>query len=519
MKRWTVSAALEGIGAALLLLFPYILPWVSPSNLALYPYRLPVTNLVGGLLVDLLGFAVMATGFLVAVHYLPGTLQRTLNALFAGFILWRIVDIAIAMQTDLQLTAYWSGVRRLSFITIFPISILLALFLPRVTQPAARTVRLVIAGFAFCALWMIPQLLHLALVRKPVQSAASNRPSALESSGSNKRIVWILFDELSYHQTFDHPAPGLKLPNFDQLRDGSVSFSNVKQSGFYTDRIIPSLFLGRQVDRVRSTIGGDLWYEDESQNRWLAYDPKKTLFGLAQSKGWSSGVDEWTFPYCRVLASVLDVCSWESSIMSPMESYGASEEKSVLANAAVLPRAFLASGTDHSHSAQNTNIREYHDILAHAVTLIGDNQVRFVFLHFPVPHPPGIYDRQRHILRLGGTYLDNLVLADDTLGLLLQKIDSAPSSSQTTVIVSSDHSWRIPIWRHAEFWSDEEERASGGRFDDRPVLLIHFGDQKLSSDVSAPLPELLEHDIIAGMLCGKINNPEDLAVFLAQSRR
>ena len=108
--------------------------------------------------------------------------------------------------------------------------------------------------------------------------------------------------------------------------------------------------------------------------------------------------------------------------------------------------------------------------------LIENDQVRFVFLHLPVPHPPGIYDRQRHMLRPGGTYLDNMVLADDSLGTLLQEIDATPSASQTTVIVSSDHPG-ASLYGDMLFWSDEEERASGGRFDDRPVLLIHFPGQ------------------------------------------
>jgi membrane-anchored protein YejM (alkaline phosphatase superfamily) len=151
--------------------------------------------------------------------------------------------------------------------------------------------------------------------------------------------------------------------------------------------------------------------------------------------------------------------------------------------------------------------------------LIENNQIRFVFLHLPVPHPPGIYDRQRHLLRSGGTYLDNMALADDSLGELLQEIDATPSASQTTVIVSSDHSWRIPAWRHARFWSAEEERASGGRFDERPVLLIHFPGQKSGNDTHAALPEMLEHDMIADMLRGRIDNPEDLSVFLSQHGR
>jgi hypothetical protein len=183
-----------------------------------------------------------------------------------------------------------------------------------------------------------------------------------------------------------------------------------------------------------------------------------------------------------------------------MEAYGASEEKFVLANAAVLPNTLLAKVTNWTEApAANAHLQEYRNVMARTHALIENDQVRFVFLHLPVPHPPGIYDRQCHMLRSGGTYLDNLVLADDTLGLLLQEIYAAPSGSKTTVIVSSDHSWRIPLWRPAEGWSAEEERACGGRFDDRPALLIHFPDQKFGNNVGAALPELLEHDIIEGM--------------------
>jgi hypothetical protein len=157
--------------------------------------------------------------------------------------------------------------------------------------------------------------------------------------------------------------------------------------------------------------------------------------------------------------------------------------------------------------------------MAHANELIEKDNIRFVFLHFLLPHPPGMYDRRHHFLRPGGTYLDNLVLADDTLGTLLKEVDASPSASTTTVIVSSDHSWRIPLWRPLAGWSAEEERASGGRFDDRPVLLIHFPGQNSGDDVASAQSELREHDIVAGMLLGKINNAADLTAFLAQPDR
>ena len=511
-----MRSVLEGIGAALLL--TVYMPFLDPSNIPLYHHGLPVTNLIGGLLVDMLGLALLVTGFLVAVQHLRATIQRILIALFTGFMLWRIVDFTVKMQTDLQIAAYWSGVRRGSCIAICLLSGLLAYFLPRVVQPAARAVRLVIASFAFSAVWTIPQLLHLAMIREPAQSAAPKNLPIVTRSGFNQRIIWILFDELSYDQTFDHPASGVKLPNFSRLRAESVSFSNLEPVGFETDHIIPSLFLGQRIDRIRSTVNGDLWYKDESQRRWLAYDPNSTLFGLAQRNGWSTGVDGWYNPYCRFLRQVLNVCFWEPVAALPMEAYGASEEKSVLANAAVLPNAILAKLTHRTTTYPDAQIQQYLNVMARTHALIEYDQVRFVFLHLPLPHPYGIFDRRRHILRSGGTYFDNLVLADDTLGELLQEIYATPSASQTTVIVSSDHSWRIPLWRHAEFWSDEEERASGGRFDDRPVLLIHFHGQKNGNDINPALPELLEHDIIVDMLRGQINNPKDLASFLSQCK-
>jgi membrane-anchored protein YejM (alkaline phosphatase superfamily) len=194
-----------------------------------------------------------------------------------------------------------------------------------------------------------------------------------------------------------------------------------------------------------------------------------------------------------------------------MEEYGAAEEKSALANAVAAPNAFLALLTHQTSEPRDGHIQTYRNIMAHTQALIDDNQLRFIFLHLSVPHPPGIYDSRSHLLRSGGNYLDNLVLADDTLGVLLQEINATPSASQTTLIISSDHSWRVPMWRRGEDWNAEEERVSGGRFDDRPVLLIHFPGETSGNDVHAVLPELLEHDIIASMIRGQLNNPEGLS--------
>ena len=106
--------------------------------------------------------------------------------------------------------------------------------------------------------------------------------------------------------------------------------------------------------------------------------------------------------------------------------------------------------------------------------MIGDESLGFVFIHLPVPHPGGFYDRRTGALGVNGSYLDNLVLADEALGQLLQWIDETPPVKETTVIVSSDHSWRVGMWKMSPMWTDEDERVSQGRFDPRPVLMVRF---------------------------------------------
>ena len=517
--RSLLQSSLEGIGAALLLLLPFIWPFLLRSNLVSYYHRLPIANLVGGLLIDWIGFSILAAAALVAVQRLPPIPRRICNTAFAGLVLWRALDV---LNESAFPVAHWSRVREPGYIAIALLGGALGYALPRTSRSIERTVRLLLAAFAFSALWIAPHLLHLALLRPAAESIAFNRPTALLQSPSHRRILWILLDELSYDQIADHPSPGLKFPNLDQLRAQSVSFSDLRPIGFFTETVIPSLLAGRRIDKLRGTLDGELWYRDDSQDRWLAYDPNATLFAVARQSGLTTGVAGWFIPYCRLLAPVLDRCSWVPTAGST-EVLGASTEKSVWANAVVLPKALLGTltrGTGFIKAAEaDRNVKDYRDTMQSAQALIADNRIQFAYLHFPVPHPPGIYDRKNHVLRPGGTYLDNLTLADDTFGTLMQKIQATPSADQTTIIVSSDHSWRIPLWRRSRSWSEEEERASRGRFDDRPVLLVHFPHQESGSNVGAALPELLEHDMIAGMVRGQINDPKDLAAFLAQRRR
>jgi membrane-anchored protein YejM (alkaline phosphatase superfamily) len=136
-------------------------------------------------------------------------------------------------------------------------------------------------------------------------------------------------------------------------------------------------------------------------------------------------------------------------------------------------------------------------------------------LHLPVPHSPGIYNRGRHTLVAGGNYIDNLALSDVTLGTLMKVIQSTPDASQTSVIVSSDHSWRVDDWKKLSDWTAEEAHLSGGRFDTRPVLMVRLPGSQDGQVVSQPASAMILHPILEAMLRGQLRSSGDIAALVA----
>lgn len=532
---------LEGTGAALLLLLPHVAPLLLPGNISIYHHQLPLTHLIGGITLVLIALALLGTGLITLLSRLPPLPRRMAAAGLAGLVVWRFFTdgvVALSFQhtnlvTRSALLSQWDLAAwldrhllshgRLIAAVVFLALAALAWFFTKAAGRLVRGVRMGLASLAFCCFWLFPRFFYLervAPVSRPL--AHLSTPAAIEKG---ERVVWVLFDELSYNLVFDHPPPGQSFPGFDGLRLRSVSFGNLEPIGLFTDRVVPSLLLGQSFDEIRSSLAGRLSWRNQERNPWVIYDPRATLPGLAQQEGWNPGVAGWYLPYCRTFAPVLAACSWRPGIqtMTDFEMLGASEDRSAAGNALLIGRALagrVAGGPEvRQVPLRARNIEDYRSVMARAGELIRDNEIRFVFVHLLVPHPPGFYDRRTHQLCPSGNYLDNLTLADDTLTELQAQIDRTPDAERTTLIVSSDHSWRVPLWKAADDWTPEEERISEGRFDQRPVFLIHFPGQTSGENVAAPLPEILEHDLMAAVLRRQMRSVEDLDVFLASRRQ
>jgi hypothetical protein len=523
-----IQAVLASLGLAFLLTLPAWFALVPSSHLTLYHLVLPATKPVEALLLDILCIFLLMSSLLYFADRLPAKLQLAVWACVSVVGLWILISFLAGnvLRENSSLfgnlpawyvdaIGFWQRSRKLILAAVLAAVVALVFLAPRYARAFAKLSRFGMAGFGLASLRLIPYLISLAHAGGIQDHTFFSRVSYANQPSPQRRIIWILLDELSYDQSFEHPAAGINLPNLNHLRATSVSFGNLRPAGYYTDRVIPSLFLGRPIDDIRSTQEGQLEYSNGDEHGWIPFDSESTLFGLAHRNGWTTGIAGLYNPYCRILASELDTCYWEAMEKLPTQASMNSQGDSLLADAAALPMYYLTRLRSAGAQIRGQSLESFDHLAPHARTLIDNEQVRFVFLHFVVPHPPGIYDRGSHGLRIGGDYLDNLVLADDLLGSLLKEIDATRSAKDTTIIVSSDHSWRVFMWKTSFFWSEEEERASGGRFDDRPVFLIHFPEQQTEDDVNTSEPELVEHDLIAQMIEGRMNQASDVDRFLS----
>lgn len=512
---------LEGAGVAVLYALPIANVFLTSWHFDSFHHPQPVTSIPRAIL--LLTLLVWAFAWLIltaldrlplrsrafAAIVLPTLLIWLLGRAGAGFfgahppMVARVLlasHIALIMVPIVLLTLWWLRSKAL--------------------QQILDGTRALFTVAAFGMLILLPKLAWQAL-RVEAREQTSFNPQSLPAAASTQpRIVWILLDELSYDQVFEHPPSGLTFPNFARFAQHSTTFSRLQPTGYYTEEAIPGLLLGQHVADVEHMYGKPFRFRSVNRGPWQLYDPSQTIFGDARQLGWTTGLAGWYNPYCRLLHSVLDRCSWQFSDEYPGLPVRLYYNRSTFQNLlALLPPHERITPVTDTPGEHESHVQDYVEVMAQSESLLRDPRIRFVMLHLPVPHTPGIYDRHLHALIAGGNYIDNLVLADDTLGRLIALIQSTPDASQTSIIVSSDHSWRVAAWKVLPGWTAEEERVSGERFDTRPVLMVHLAGSEAGQVVSSPVSAMVVHSILEGLLRGQLHASGDVAALAGQQRK
>ncbi|WP_158942284.1 sulfatase-like hydrolase/transferase [Granulicella sp. S190] len=385
-------------------------------------------------------------------------------------------------------------------------------------QPVAA---ITLGFFAYIGLFIFAQLCWSGWQARRLNPAPTLHQSQISSTQTHPRVIWLLLDELSYQQLYERRYPGLDLPAFDQLAAESTIFTHVIPAGEYTRYILPTLITGTPSNEINVSASGMLLsLRNPSTGRWTRFDQHQSVFQDALNSGYTTAIAGWYNPYCRILPQVLDHCFWSYRESTPANL---SPNRSL---AVSILRPFRSLWRDAKHlfgrgpgspSEETRDLRQHTNDYRQLVTAgdadLADPTIDFLFLHMPIPHPYGFYDRKtKSFSRKHTSYLDNLALSDAYLAHLRQILEQQHQWDSTTLIVMGDHSWRTSlIWADAPGWTSEEQTASrGGEFDDRPAYIVKLPHQETAARIDQPWAAIHTRALMDVLLQQRIQTPADL---------
>ena len=339
------------------------------------------------------------------------------------------------------------------------------------------------------------------------------------------RVVWLLFDEMDQRMTFSARPSTVHLPEMDRLRSQAIYASNAYPPADWTRLSMPALLSGQLVSRFKPLDADELMIAFAGTEEAVRWSTQPNVFSEAREGGFSSAVVGWYLPYCRIIGS-LTSCSWQGGqwkydrmtvpecMLAQIQSV---MQVTPFAAQLGLTRRLMTEG--HARLRREKHMDAYLTILDDAKEAATDPDLDLVLVHWPIPHPPGIYDRSRDdfVLGEGGNYLDNLELMDRALGEILRSMEDTGTWETTTVLVTSDHSWRTEFWRRQLFWTSEEA-AFANRTDHRVPFLLKIAGQKEAMTYEPVFNTVLTHDLLLALLRGKVRTLNSIVSWLDQHR-
>ena len=197
------------------------------------------------------------------------------------------------------------------------------------------------------------------------------------------------------------------------------------------------------------------------------------MFRRARTLGLNGALVGWYHPYCRIFAGDLVSCAWFPYVPDTGQSLSTAAGNQFALLVDTLPLAFRFDALEavglaslREADAPAWHVQQYRAVHARALAAITDPELSLVFVHYPIPHWPNVYDRATgQFTDGGGEYADNLALADRTLGEIRRALRSS-KAQRAQPPAASDHFNRAG-WQSAA----NGHRWWGGRTS-VPLLLL-----------------------------------------------
>ncbi|HST53114.1 MAG TPA: sulfatase-like hydrolase/transferase [Pyrinomonadaceae bacterium] len=360
----------------------------------------------------------------------------------------------------------------------------------------------------------------------PAERERPQAPALEVGADARPRVLWVIFDEMDERMAFAERPASLSLPEFDRLRSESLFATNAFPPAGHTSQSLPALLTGQLISAVKPVGPDELMLTIPARQATVGWSRQPDIFSDARAAGFNTALAGWYHPYCRVIGDRLTSCRWE-----PASQLALPDRLSVWKNIVRQQIGLFASipfaGDLHSRLSRTevedygaAHLADYRALLPEAESVAANREFGLTFVHLPVPHPPYIYERAKGELKdaAGGSYLDNLALADRTLGELRRAMEQAGSWETTTVVVSSDHWMRSDYWRVRPFWTALDSETFDERVEHRVPFIVKLAGQKSGTTYDAPFNTVLTRDLIMEVLGGRIRDPGELAAWLDAHR-
>jgi hypothetical protein len=375
---------------------------------------------------------------------------------------------------------------------------------PGLTLRGVTTVLLVVSP-------LVPVIFAQAAWKSLHYDAApfAERPLAppLTAAKTSPRIVWVIFDEWDQRLTFPERPSGLRLSEIDRFRKESLHAANAYSPGPETAFSMPALITGRMVAELHKQGPDEELLIFSDAPRPARWSRQPNVFDAARAAGFNTALVGWYHPYCRVIASSLTACWWWP--MSIQHNSAGDRFLEILPNQTrSLFETQLLSVFGRS-LATIDHTRTMQEILARSTEVVASGKYGLTLLHFPIPHSPHIYDRKTGRFDLKNNpikgYIDSLALTDLVIGRLRRTMERNGSWDGTTVLFSSDHSFRAAP-------------ALDGKKDHRIPFMLKMAGHTESVAFDAPFNTVLTHDLLLAILHGEVATPLQAAAWLDAHR-
>jgi hypothetical protein len=365
-------------------------------------------------------------------------------------------------------------------------------------------------------------IFHYEMAARPLETRTGR---ALPFRASPARVVWLIFDELD-SRLLDSRPERIQMPNLMHLESESMVATRATAPTRETMSSIPSLLVGRVAEETQASAGGtDLRVRFRGIPEWRTISSEPTLFRKIRAQGLNVGVAGWHHPYCRIIGDDLSDCTatgtWAflSYVPQVLETAPFYQKAAYLAMWEItsLPLSSEAArwnarprGEFDQTSREHARIMQ--ETLTNGLRMVRNRNLNFVYIHLPIPHPPGISPdgSQRN-----PDYFDNLRLVDSTIGQIRSELERCGDWNDTAVLVTSDHPFRPELWAPSPMWDSEIARISRREWQPYIPFVLKLPNQHKRETESERFNTVITGDLLIEILNGRLRSPTDVSRWLA----